>query len=93
MIEGPLVRQSQPSPPVSAITALIIFLVAALITRPAFATSFYIAFNAAAASCYIVIVEPDGDVMKRLGGLYASYDEATGAIKQMPECGGEGNYR
>lgn len=69
------------------------FFLTVLAATPTLATNFYATKNMASESCHVVLAEPDGEVMKKLGGPYASYDEAMDAIKDTPECGKPGDYK
>lgn len=69
----------------------LVFLIPAFAAAPALATEFYAAINSTTKSCHVVLVKPDEDVMRSLGGPYASYDEALTAVNQRRECGGKGS--
>lgn len=54
---------------------------------PASATSFFVALHTSSNQCRIMVTEPDGQVMRKLGkGPYASYSEAEAAMRTMAEC-------
>jgi len=58
-----------------------------LFAGPALATSFYLALNTNTGDCHVMVTDPDGQTMKRLGvGAYQSYDEAADAMSRAPEC-------
>ena len=60
-----------------------------VLVTPASATSFFVALNMNDNSCRIMVTEPDGQVMRKLGkGPYPSYSEAEGAMRTMAECTG-----
>jgi hypothetical protein len=61
-------------------------LIFVLIT-PASATSFFLAFDTTSDQCRIMVTEPDGQVMRKIGSdQYASYRDAQTAMQAMPEC-------
>lgn len=67
------------------VRAALCFLVVA-IASPAYAASFYVAFNTITEKCSIMITEPDGETMVALGSPYASYGDADAAMREMDKC-------
>jgi hypothetical protein len=58
-----------------------------LLGDPALATPFYLAVNTSTGECHVMVTDPDGQTMRKLGeGPYQSYDEATEAMNHTPEC-------
>lgn len=69
-----------------ALPCAMIGLLAVVWTGPAYADSFYVAFNTITEQCSVMITEPDGETMVALGSPFASYDDADAAMREMEKC-------
>ena len=64
----------------------VVCLLAVAWTSPAYAESFYVAFNTMTNKCSIMITEPDGETMIALDSPFDSYDDADAAMREMDKC-------
>lgn len=69
-----------------ALARALVCLLAIAWASPAYADSFYVAFNTMTNQCSVMITEPDGDTMIALESPFASYDDADAAMREMDKC-------
>jgi predicted ATPase len=59
----------------------------ATMATPALAEQeFFVAFDTTANQCRVMMTQPDGTVLKKIGDAYPTIDEAQEAIETLPEC-------